>query len=88
VEQWHKLGAALSAYLSDHFGLATVQLTPTEARDLLAAQGFPIQLADQIAAFLDRCDAIRYASGLGQETSPASAADTVLQWITAIENHR
>jgi hypothetical protein len=85
---WSLLGSALTHYLSDRFNLGSGAMTPAEARDVLAANGFGPPMIDDVAIFLERCDGMRYAPGLTSHESIQESADCVRAWIREVESQR
>jgi len=75
----------VTGYLSDHFGLPSRNLTPAEVRSLASVNGFDANLAEEIAAFLERCDAVRYAPSDAENGSSGQTGDRVKAWIDRIE---
>ncbi len=84
-QQWSALADAVKDYLSDRFNLPPGELTPQEARILLVERGADNDTANQVADFLDLCNAARYAPGAVGEMSPRRAAGSIRDWIRRIE---
>lgn len=84
-ERIQQLGGALTTYLTDRFGLPPGTLTPSEARTLLVNRGADATIADEITAFLEQCDAARYAAGLASDHAARDFAQQVRTWITLVE---
>jgi hypothetical protein len=82
------LSHAMTSYLADRFCLPPGAVTPDEVRTLLATSGMDAATADQIAGFLESCDATRYAPGATGTLSPSQAAANVRDWITRIERSK
>ncbi|MFQ5413441.1 MAG: BatD family protein [Phycisphaerae bacterium] len=84
----HVLGDVLTTYLSDRFCRNAGTVTPAEAEGLLTRSGANAALASDVARFLERCDAVRYASGPSgawDGYDAAAAAADVKRWIRVIE---
>lgn len=88
ARQLNALSYAMTSYLSDRFCLPPGALTPHEVQSLLATSGTDIATAYQIAAFLENCDAARYAPGAMETFSPSQAASNVRDWIARIERNQ
>jgi hypothetical protein len=81
----HGLYEALTGYLSDRFDLPSATLTPGEVRGLLAERGVDEAVARDVVAFLEACDAARYAPGAGGDLSVPKAAAKVRAWVRRFE---
>jgi len=85
AQQLYGLAEAVTGYLSDRFALPPATLTPGEVRSLLATHGLEDTTAAEIVAFLETCDAVRYAPSAVGNLSASQAAGRVRGWIKLIE---
>lgn len=85
AEQLCGLAHALTGFVSDRFDLPPGERTPHEMRMMLAERGLNSKFADEVAAFLETCDAARYAPGVLDPLSPQHAAGKVREWIIRID---
>lgn len=85
AQQLSALSQALTSYLADRFCLPPGALTPAEVRTLLTTSGADAATSEQIARFLENCDASRYAPGAIGTPSSSQAATNVREWIERIE---
>ncbi len=85
AEQLSAMSHSLTTYLADRFCLPPGELTPDEVRTLLAEGGADPETTDQIARFLENCDASRYAPGADGAQSTSKAEENVRKWIERIE---
>ena len=83
AQQLDCLATAMTGYVSDRFGLPPGELTPGDVRALLRDRAASV--ADEVAGFLESCDAIRFAPGAKDGLSPADTAASVRRWIAEIE---
>ena len=86
----HKLqgvGQALTTYLSHRFDLPPGALTPLEARNLLFERLHDEKTADELAEFLNDCDAVRYAPGAATKYAPDQAAKRAGEWMGRMERN-
>ena len=88
AEQLTALSHAMTSYLADRFCLPPGAVTPDEVRTLLVTGGMDAATADQIAGFLESCDATRYAPGAIGTLSPSQAVANVRDWIARIERSK
>ena len=85
TQQLRGLADALTEYLSDRFDHPAATLTSNEVRSLLALQDTDGSMAAEIVAFLESCDAVRYAAGATGRQPALKAAADVRAWIKRIE---
>ncbi len=85
VTQISALSHAMRSYVANRFCLPPGALTPSEVRTLLTTSGMEAAAADQIAQFLENCDAARYAPGAIGTLSTSQTAANVREWIVRIE---
>ncbi len=83
--QWQGLADVLTGFLSDRFGLPPGELTPNDVRLLLRIRPPVADIAEEVAAFLETRDAVRFAPGMTEGTTAADAAARVHQWIARID---
>jgi hypothetical protein len=57
-------------YLAERFGVATAELTPAEARQRLRGAGVSKPAAGDVMAFLQACDAARFAGDAAERDTP------------------
>jgi hypothetical protein len=81
------LAGALVGFISDRFDLPPGERTPQEVWTALAEHGLNSTWADQVAEFLENCDAARYAPGILSRLLPTDAAKRVRAWINEIERN-
>ncbi len=84
-EQLSGLAHALTGFVSDRFDLPSGETTPQEVRTALAGRGLNSSFSDEVAAFLESCDAARYAPGVLGSLSAEQAAVQVRNWIARID---
>lgn len=77
---------SLTDYIADRYGLSHGTLTPQEARDAMIANGVAALTAQEIAGFLERFEALRYALGTTNHTDSSKVGAQVRRWIDQIEN--
>ena len=83
--QWGNLAGALKSYLSNRFNMPPGELTPAEAKEILAKRGADDGTSREVAEFLDACNEARYAPGVFGAMSAEQAADNIRKWIKRIE---
>ena len=83
--QLASLGDALTDFVLDRFNLSAGQRTAGELGALLTERGASAQLADELSAFLARCEAARYAPSTVDPAAVASATGDVRRWLRLIE---
>ena len=83
--QVNGLAETLRGYVADRFGLPGGTLTPGDVKTLLTENGIDATVAAAISDFLEKCDAVRYASGTLDALTPSDAADEVRRWIKRLE---
>jgi len=81
------LSTALTGYLGDRFDLPPGRLTPQEAHRTVASGGHA-DIAQEIHAFLEACDAVRYVPEGRTSLVPQQAAAEIRDWIRRLEKGR
>ncbi len=84
ARQLDGLAEAMTRFLSDHFALPPGELTPGDVRALLHDRAGEA-MAEEVAGFLESCDAIRFAPGASDGVSSREAAARVQQWIARMD---
>ncbi len=81
------LGHALTGFICDRFDLPPGEMTPQEVHAVLTAHRLDSTFADEVATFLESCDAVRYAPGIFGALSPEEAAAKTRRWIAEIDRN-
>lgn len=83
--KWSGLAHALTGFVSDRLNLPPGEMTPAEFRETLIRRGLDAVVVDEMATFLDRCDAVRYAPGAVGDSSPEQVSRRLRDWLDFIE---
>jgi hypothetical protein len=78
------IAAAILGYLRARFPLPPEAETPPEVREALISAGLPASTADDVAAFLRRCDEARFAPFRDSATALGPAAGSLVDRLEAV----